>query len=155
MEKKDRDYRISRSLNGEGERKVDWLGTVPGLVLDLIGRRAADGALWDFNDPDMAAEAEKMVDEKRALLLIVSPICAVDELASKLAHLGVTKGELLEHHERHLEWCTKLCNKQRENGLYFMYEHLADSPSWRREAVTSLIVKKKVKSVVAGEISYL
>ena len=91
---------------------------VPGLIVDFTGRRKKDGKVWDFNDQDMAEEAEKIVKDKRAMLIIVSPICAVGGLAAKLVEYKVNCSELLEHRERHLEWCTRLCNKQWCSALH-------------------------------------
>ena len=100
-----KDHTPSKYVGNSGDRMLDRMNIVPGLVLDLTGIRD-DGSAWDFNDEDMAEEAEKMVDDKRAMLFIVSPLCAVETLAAKLGDLGLTQAELLEHRQRHADWCS-------------------------------------------------
>ena len=124
-----RDYCPSQYLGGYGSRRLDRLNMVPGLVVDFTGERH-DGRVWDFNDPDMAEEAEKMVMDKRAMVIIVNPVCVVEGLASKLCQLGIPEFELLEHQQRHADWCTRLCKLQKERGLYFLYENVATSARW-------------------------
>ena len=59
----------------------------------------------DFNDRGIAEEAERSVTDKGALLLIVSPLCAVENMAKKLVNLELGKEELLKYQKRHREWC--------------------------------------------------
>ena len=50
---------------------AELMGVIPGMSLDLTGNDI-DGKPWDFNNPEKRERAERMVREKRELLLLGS-----------------------------------------------------------------------------------
>ena len=96
------------------------------MSFDLTTVDPDDGQPWDFNTPKKAMKAEEIIKTRRALLLIGFPMCsAVSQLQSlnfsKMTREDVDK--VVEHGTRHLEWCVRLYNIQRNMGLYFLHEH--------------------------------
>ena len=126
-----RDVSVDRETTSLGRHESDILSLIPGLLLDFSGH--ADGVAWDFNDPNLAERAERLVREKRGILMITSPACAIESIARKLEEAGVHGEEALEYKRRHVDWCAHLCRLQRDQGLYFVHEHVAGASSWRNE----------------------
>ena len=60
-----------KRVTGMGE----LMGLLPGMSLDLT-QLDVDGQPWNFNCPEKRREAERMIREKNALLLIGSLMCA-------------------------------------------------------------------------------
>ena len=58
----------------EAARRHPRMGLLPGLALDLTTCNK-DGAPWNFNDPEMRAEAERLIDLEKPVLLIGTPMC--------------------------------------------------------------------------------
>ena len=51
------------------------LGLIPGLSLDLT-ENDVDGQPWDFNIKEKRDKAKRLISEKKALLVIGSPMCS-------------------------------------------------------------------------------
>ena len=68
---------------------------------------------------------------------------------------GYTDAECLDMGNRHSEWCTHLCQKQRENGMYFLYENLVTSNAWDKEGMRELVGSKHCTKVDSTGNSYL
>ena len=60
-----------KRVNGMAE----LMGIIPGMSLDLM-TNDVDGLPWDFNISEKRERAERLVREKKALLLIGSPMCS-------------------------------------------------------------------------------
>ena len=120
-------------------RVTTWaeaMGLIPGMALDLTANDPDDGLPWDFNDPDKADKAEKLIEKKKAMLLIGSPMrTAFSQLQSlNRARMGESEyGKMVEHGKRHLEFCTRLYREQMKNGLYFLHEHPDKATSWQHQ----------------------
>ena len=54
---------------------VYQLKMIPGMALEVTTVDPEDSRPWDFNDRDKKQKALEMVKEKRALLVIGSPMC--------------------------------------------------------------------------------
>jgi hypothetical protein len=76
-----------KRLNDEVDNRCPWserLDTevvrkrLPGMMMDF-GAAGSGGMRWDFNAPQQAFEAMRKVEEKRALLIAMSPNCGIDE----------------------------------------------------------------------------
>ena len=48
---------------------------------------------WDFNDPVLAERAERLVREKRGILVIAGPMCAIESIARELEEAGIKRGK--------------------------------------------------------------
>ena len=102
------------------------------------------GNPWDFNNDVMRAKAKKLVKSKAALLLVVSPMCAAfSRLPTFNAkRLGEEKmREMLEYGVKHLAFALELCEIQRRNGLYFLFEHPAGASSWNTTPMQRMLRK--------------
>ena len=116
---------------------ADKMGLIPGLAMDLT-TCDEHGNPWDFNCETMRAKAKKIVKSKAALLLVVSPMCsAFSRLQTFNAkRLGPERvKEMLEYGIKHLTFALDLCEIQRANGLYFLFEHPAGASSWSTSPV--------------------
>ena len=74
---------------------AELVDIIPGMSFDLT-TNDVDGKPWDFNIEEKQAKAEKIIKEKRALLLIGSPMCSafsqIQNLHfSKMSSEGVKK----------------------------------------------------------------
>ena len=54
---------------------------------------------------------------------------------------------VVEHGIRHLEWCTRFYNIERNMGLYFLHEHPNNSRSWGNSQMLELMRKEGVYKV--------
>ena len=112
---------------------VKQWGLIPGMSLDLTTNDPDDNKSWDFNDMGKANKARDIVENKRAVLLIGSPLYPA---FSSWQHLDFSKmipaqiREKVEYGVRHLEFALKLCEIQRKSRLYFLHEHPAYATSW-------------------------
>ena len=76
---------------------------------------------WDFNVKQKRDEAEAIEREKRALLLIGSPMCSAFSQLQNLNFARMTEAEtnkVAEYGKVHLEFCMKFYKIQHENKLY-------------------------------------
>ena len=69
---------------------VERMRLVPGLSLDLTTVDPEDNCPWDFNVQAKRDKAERLIKGKRAVLLVVSPMCAA---FSRLQNLNFPKME--------------------------------------------------------------
>ena len=51
------------------------LRQIPGMSFDITINDPDDGQPWDFNNPEKADKARRIIENKRAVLLIGSPMC--------------------------------------------------------------------------------
>ena len=120
---------------------AEKMGLKPGLALDLT-TKDEHGNPWDFNVEAMRIKAKKIVKNKAALLLMVSPMCSA---FSRLQHFNTSKlsddkkRQLWEDGMRHLAFPMELCKFQRNNGLYFLFEHPAGASSWSTNCVQRIL----------------
>ena len=106
---------------------AEKMGLIPGLAMDLT-TCDEHGNPWDFNVSAMRSKAKSIVKNKAALLLIVSPMCsAFSRLQTfNIKRLGEERmKEMLEMGIKRLNCAMELCETQRRNGLYFLFEHPA------------------------------
>lgn len=126
-----------KRVNGIG----NLLGLAPGMSLDLT-ELDIDGQPWDFNVPEKCARAEKLVRDKKALLLIGSPMCSA---FSQIQGLNFSKMDaadvqkVIAYGTKHLEFCLKLYKLQHDNGLYFLHEHPWGAKSWDNLLVKQML----------------
>ena len=116
---------------------ADTMGLIPGLAMYLT-TYDEHGNPWDFNVSATRSKAKSIVNIKAALLIIVSPMCsAFSRLqTSNMKRLGEERIKyMLEMGIKHLNFAMKLCEIQRRNGLYFLFEHPAGASSWSVNAV--------------------
>ena len=101
---------------------------------------------WDFNDSEKVAKAERLAREKRASLLIWSPMCTAFSSIQNLNRNKVPpeKMELLEYGARHLDWCMKVYRIQHGSGLCFVHEHSAGASGWGNRTVQDLFAEEGV-----------
>lgn len=137
-------------------RIVVELGKVPGMSLDLSVVDPEDGMPWDFNNPEKAEKARRIVQDKRAILLIGSPMCTAFSAWHRLDHHRISEDtvrEQLEYGIRHIEFALELCRIQIRNGLYFLHEHPHQASSWDLPCVRQLLGREDVYSVVGLYVS--
>ena len=124
--------------------------------LDLVTKSAMDlttydehGNPWDFNNATMRRKAKVIVKSKAALLLIVSPMCsAFSRLQTfNIERLGADKvRDMLKMGVKHLNFAMELCEMQRQNGLYFLFEHPSGASSWSVHSVQRMLSKSGVNT---------
>ena len=100
---------------------------MPGWVLDLTAPDPIDGEEWDFNKQHIRDKAERMIRDKRALLLIGS------ESASAHGNRDDKWNNKVKTQENHMQFCAKLYNMQNEQGLYFVHEEKSDNKKDKSE----------------------
>lgn len=106
-------------------KMAERLKMMPGMALDLTGTDE-EGNAWDFNVEEMREKAERIVRERKALLLIGSPMCSAFSALQSINFAKMEKEDVdrvVEYGMRHLEFAMKLYRIQMENGLYFLHEH--------------------------------
>lgn len=64
-------YSPPRVTSIAGKRRL-----IPGFAMDLTSNNPLDGRPWDFNCQGKRDWAKQLIKEKRALLLLGSPMCA-------------------------------------------------------------------------------
>ena len=93
----------------------------------------------DFRSHLGRAEAERVLQEGCAKVVILSPPCT---MFSKLMHCFNLRQ--MDHQKRedrwaeahtYLDWSMSLCQKQAQGGKYFIFEHPASATSWERQSV--------------------
>ena len=77
LEDCDAEHRASEMVSPAlGSAALQPWERIPRFVLDLIVNDQNDGMPWDSDVAEKAAKARRIVEEKRALLLMGSPLCA-------------------------------------------------------------------------------
>ena len=125
-------------------------GLLPGWSLDLTINDPDDGMPWDFNIQEKRDKAEKMVKDKRGLLLIGSPMCSAFNQIQSLGRgrIGETRfGELMEQGLNHLRFCAKLYKMQLDQGTYFLHEQPGSSKNLGDHTVDNLMRDWRVYTV--------
>ena len=82
------------------------MSMIPGLVLEFAKEH------WDFNDEEQARQAEKLVKEKRAVLIKVCPNTAQKAITDSLLQMGIDLNNIGDWKSRHVDWCIRLCKLQ-------------------------------------------
>jgi len=87
-------------------------------------------------------KAERLVREKKALLVIGSPMCSafsqIQNLNfSKMSPMDVKR--VVDYGTTHLEFCVKLYQIQMDNKLYFLHEHPHAASSWENKEIKGLL----------------
>ena len=88
----------------------DLFGLAPGMSFDLT-ENDTDGQPWDFNVQAKRDKAEQLVSDKKALLLIGSPMCSAFSQIQGLNFSKmdpVTVQKIIAYGTRHLEFCMHL-----------------------------------------------
>ena len=117
-------------------------GLTPGFALDL-------GAGWDLNDHTQRAEAARLQERDRPLLLIGSPRCtAWTSLLNFRQAKQETIDNLMSEAICHMDVCVKMYNKQLEGGRYFFHEAPHTARSGHIAGIRDLPVRRDVFYVV-------
>ena len=102
-----------------------------------------DSSSWDLNKPYEAYEAMRKVEEKRALLINMSPNHAM----GKEWHMEKNEEEKWVNMKRHVEWCAELARIQHNQNMYFMYSHPAEAQSWRMPCIMRMAKAEGVQTL--------
>ena len=134
---------------------AEKMGLIPGLAMDLTTHDEY-GNPWNFNSEVMRAKAKKIVKSKAALLLVVSPMCAAFSRLQTFnaKRMGIEKmKEMLEYGVKHLTFALDLCEIQRRNGLYFLFEPPAGASSWNTTPMQRML-KRGGARTYEGDLCY-
>jgi len=85
---------------------AELMGLIPGMSLDLTNNDI-DAKPWDFNIEEKRGRAERLVREKKALLLIGSPMCSAFSQIQNLNFARMTPAEVdqvVKYGTKHLEF---------------------------------------------------
>ena len=126
------------------------MSMIPGFALDLTQLDPDDNKPWDFNDPEKAAKAKQLIKDKKALLVIGSPMCSAFSQLQSINFSKMTKEEVdkvVQYGTRHLEFCIELYNIQINQGLYFLHEHPWGARSWKHEGIQNILNRRGVQCV--------
>eukprot|EP00959_Pyramimonas_sp_CCMP1952_P283043 5916182-Pyramimonas_sp.AAC.1 len=135
---------------------AEKMGLILGLAMDLT-TCDQHGNPWDFNVHAMRVKAKKIIKSKSALLLIVSPMCAAFSRLQtfNFKRLGAERvKQMLDYGIKHLTFAMELCEIQRRNGLYFLFEHPAGATRWSTSTVQRILRNKDVKVYNWGMCCY-
>ena len=114
-------------------------GLKDGWAIDLTCVDPEDGQPWDLSDPGKQRKTEKMVDEDKPLMLIMSPECGpFSRLNEVFNYPKADQKEVwnkIKNGLEHLKFAMKLCLKQHEQGRLFMFEHPVSASSWGAQVV--------------------
>ena len=96
-----------------------------------------------MEDDEQMKEVERLVMEEELVLLIVSPMCRSFSKLIKLTRVAgglneVKHKDLLERCVRHLRFCFRMYEVQRDAGRLFLHEHPWTTWSWDISSVTEL-----------------
>ena len=67
---------------------------IPGLALDLTTFDPDDQLPWDFDNPEKRRKAKQLVQTRRSLLVIGSPMCSAFSQLQNLNFPKMTKKEV-------------------------------------------------------------
>ena len=95
-------------------------GLLPGWSIDFTIDDPDDGKPWDFNCQQKRDKAERMVKDKKGLLIIGSPLCSASGQLGTLNKGKTTGWE--KRNLNHMRFCAKLYKMQVEQGMYFLHE---------------------------------
>ena len=87
------------------------MGLIPGMAFDLTTNDPDDGLPWDFNNPDEAEKSMRIIEGKRAILLIGSPMCTAFSSWQHIIFAKMSDDEIkqkLEYRMRHIEFAAEL-----------------------------------------------
>ena len=107
-------------------------GFAPGQSLDLTTQDDT-GKAWDFTDPKQRQKALELVEARRPLLVIGSPMCRMFSVALRrnIRKMGRARYEKeLRAAVDHLLFCIQIYELQVSSGRYFLHEHPAGARSW-------------------------
>ena len=127
-------------------------GFQPGWSLDLT-TTTPEGLPWDFSQPARRAEARKLVQEQKPLLLIGSPMCT---RFSMLQNLNPSRKETAEWRGgyrravSHIRFVFELYDLQVQGGRYFLHEHPASATSWQLPEVVAFCLRYPHLYAVTG-----
>ena len=130
---------------------------IPGLALDLTVNDPEDDKPWDFNDEEKRNKAKKLIGERRAVLLVGSPMCSAFSQIQNLNFAKMTEEQvhkIREYGRKHLEFCMELYETQVNNGLYFLHEHPEKAKSWKNEKVERIASMRGVEKVTGHMCQY-
>ena len=132
------------------------MGFRAGWSLDLT-TQDDDGRYWGFTDPVMTNRAASKVLQDKPMLLIGGPMCIVYSVMNNVNHARmfaeIVKQRFVEA-RKHLEFCTKLYNFQRDAGRSFVHEHPESAYSWQEECTMKLMSKEGVLKTTADQRRY-
>ena len=84
---------------------------IPGLALDLTAVDPDDGLPWDFDNPEKRAKAKQLVQTRKSLLLVGSPMCSAFSQLQHLTFPRMSKQEverIINYGRKHLDFCLEL-----------------------------------------------
>ena len=127
-------------------------GICPGWSLDLTTTNA-EGCPWDFSKASCRAEARKLVQEHRPLLLIGSPMCTWFSALQNLKKWRQDTAEWQAGYRRaveHMRFVFELYELQVQGGRYFLHEHPAQASSWKLPEVVEFCARYPHLYAVTG-----
>lgn len=95
---------------------------IPGLALDLTTVDPDGRTPLDFNYSEKAQKAKRIIQEKKALLLIGSPMCAAFSQLQNLNFAKMSKEDVdkvLEHGKRHFSILHRIVLDTDQSGIVF------------------------------------
>ena len=132
------------------------MNMVPGMALDMT-TMDDDGLPWDFNNPDKVEKAKWIIKNKRAMLVIGSPMCAAFSQLQRINFSKMSEADrntVVEYGKRHLEVCLELYAIQMNQGLYFLHEHPWNAASWQHEGIQQMLNRRGVTKVRGDMCSF-
>jgi len=126
---------------------------LPGWPLDLTVPDPEDGEHWDFSRQCKRDKAEKMIRDKRALLLIGSSTASCKNLLRKNEAKDTWEfAQNVEENRTHLRFCAKLYKMQMEQGMYFLHESDKNDVNENDQTIKNLTADPRITTIV-GEMN--
>lgn len=128
---------------------AELMELIPGMSFDLT-TNDVDGKPWDFNIEEKRTKAEGLVREKKALLVIGSPMCSAFSQIQNLNFSKMSPNEVkrvIDYGTTHLAFCAKLYQIQMDNRLYFSHEHPHAATSWENKGIKRLLEQEGVTRI--------
>jgi len=140
----------------EAAKLLPDLGCIPGFALDLT-TMDENGKPWDFDRPEQRKKAWQLLEEKKPMLLIGTPMCTAFSAWQRINNMKRDADTVTKEWTRamvHLRFCCQLYRHQAEQGRFFLHEHPAQASSWATRCVEEIKAMKGVMRVTAHQCQY-
>ena len=144
------DVHVSELYNPERFREeTNTQGLCFGDAFDMKVPKV-DGTPWDLSVEDDRKECKAILEARRPLLLIGSPMCTMFSRLMQLNKKHFTEEQWrkkMQEAESHLRFAFELYQWQQDEGRLWLHEHPLGASSWNLDFVKSFLEKPGVKKV--------
>ena len=126
------------------------LGLREGWALDLTGVDPEDGQAWDLSKRDKQEKVRAMLRRDKPFILVASPMCGPSIIAQGPSCAEMSDEEVkakIRDGLLHLQLAMEMCEEQRREGRFFLFEHPNGASSRQAQAARRIIETEGVHRV--------